>query len=114
MEPSNQASRISRSDGHLTPGIGILVEAWAAAWNAHDMPRAAALVAADVDFVTVAGRWLKGRDEFLRHHRDIHRRQMRDTTWQPSGTRCGGFTRTLPSLIWNGRSPVSATPMARH
>jgi uncharacterized protein (TIGR02246 family) len=85
MEPSNQASRISRSDGNLTPGIGILVETWAAAWNAHDMQSAAALVAADVDFVTVAGRWLKGRDEFLRHHRDIHRRQMRDTTWATLG-----------------------------
>jgi uncharacterized protein (TIGR02246 family) len=85
MEPSNQAGRISRSDGNPTPGIGVLVEAWAAAWNAHDMQRAAALVAADVDFVTVAGRWLKGRDEFLRHHRDIHRRQMRDTTWATLG-----------------------------
>ena len=85
MEPPNQASRTSRLDGTLTPRIGILVEAWAAAWNAHDMQRAAALVAADVDFVTVAGRWLKGRDEFLRHHRDIHRRQMRDTTWATLG-----------------------------
>jgi uncharacterized protein (TIGR02246 family) len=85
MEPPNQASWTSRFDGKLTPRIGILVEAWAAAWNAHDMQRAAALVAADVDFVTVAGRWLKGRDEFLRHHRDIHRRQMRDTTWATLG-----------------------------
>jgi len=85
MEPPNQASWTSRFDGKLTPRIGILVEAWAAAWNAHDMQRAAALVAADVDFVTVAGRWLKGRDEFLCHHRDIHRRQMRDTTWATLG-----------------------------
>src|SRR5258705_13410065 len=85
MEPSNQAGRISRSDGNPTPGIGVLVEAWAAAWNAHDMQRAAALVAADVDFVTVAGRRLKGRDEFLPPPPRIHRRQMRDTTGATPG-----------------------------
>jgi uncharacterized protein (TIGR02246 family) len=45
------------------------------------MRAAADLVDGDVDFVTVAGRWLRGRDEFLHHHRDIHARQMRETTW---------------------------------
>jgi len=45
------------------------------------MHAAAALVEPDVDFVTVAGRWLRGRDEFLRHHDEIHRLHMRETTW---------------------------------
>ncbi len=69
----------------MAPGIDALIEAWACAWNAHDMHAAAALVDADVDFVTVAGRWLRGRNEFLRHHQDIHQRHMRETTWATVG-----------------------------
>ena len=65
--------------------VDALVGAWAAAWNAHDMSAAAALVASDVDFVTVAGRWLRGRGEFSRHHRDIHLRHLRETTWSTLG-----------------------------
>jgi uncharacterized protein (TIGR02246 family) len=68
-----------------TPGIGRLVEAWTAAWNAHDMHAASTLLQDDADFVTVAGRWLKGRDEFLRHHLQIHRTHMRDTRWTTAG-----------------------------
>jgi uncharacterized protein (TIGR02246 family) len=62
-------------------GIDALVAAWTAAWNAHDMRAAAALVASDVEFVTVAGLWLRGRPEFHGHHERIHRGRMRDTTW---------------------------------
>src|SRR5262249_34544575 len=58
-----------------------VIDAWAEAWNAHDMEQARALVAADVDFVTVAGLWLKGVEEFLAHHRAIHRMQMRESEW---------------------------------
>jgi uncharacterized protein (TIGR02246 family) len=62
-----------------------LIEAWADAWNAHDMQRACGLVAADVDFVTVAGLWLKGGQEFLSHHREIHQMRMRDSRWTNLG-----------------------------
>jgi uncharacterized protein (TIGR02246 family) len=61
--------------------IESLVTAWTCTWNSHDMRAAAALVDVDVDFVTVAGRWLRGRDEFLDHHVRIHRLQMRETVW---------------------------------
>jgi uncharacterized protein (TIGR02246 family) len=46
------------------------------------MQCAAGLVDVDVDFVTVAGHWLRGRAEFLQHHQDIHRRHLRDSTWR--------------------------------
>jgi uncharacterized protein (TIGR02246 family) len=59
----------------------VLSDAWAAAWNAHDMEAAAGLVTADVEFVNVAGRWLRGRAEFLAYHRSIHAAQMRDSRW---------------------------------
>lgn len=61
--------------------VDSLVAAWTLAWNAHDMQAAATLLDMDVDFVTVAGRWLRGRREFLHHHEAIHGRQMRGTTW---------------------------------
>ena len=61
--------------------IESLVSAWTSTWNAHDMKAAAGLVDADVDFVTVAGRWLRGREEFLGHHEAIHRLHMRESTW---------------------------------
>jgi uncharacterized protein (TIGR02246 family) len=49
------------------------------------MQAAAALVDPGVEFVTVAGRWLRGRDEFLRHHEDIHRGHLEETTWTTVG-----------------------------
>ena len=45
---------------------------WQAAWNRHDMKALAALVTEDIDFITVAGLWLKGRKEFEEHHASIH------------------------------------------
>src|SRR5215208_5331513 len=53
-----------KQDG-VPPGIGPAIDAWARAWNAHDMKAAADLVDPNVDFVTVAGLWLRSRDEFL-------------------------------------------------
>jgi uncharacterized protein (TIGR02246 family) len=72
---------VLRGGGGPTAGIEGLIESWARSWNTHDMHGAAALVDADVDFVTVAGLWLRGRDEFLRHHDRIHRAHMRETAW---------------------------------
>ena len=71
----------SPSADPATAAAGVLAERWAEAWNAHDMEAAARLVTADVEFVTVAGRWLRGRGEFLAHHRQIHAMQMRDSRW---------------------------------
>jgi uncharacterized protein (TIGR02246 family) len=77
--------------GGTPPGIDAVIGAWAHAWNRHDMRAAAALTDPDVDFVTVAGLWLRNRDEFLRHHDEIHRTHMRETTW----TTLGHAVRTL-------------------
>ena len=61
--------------------IGRVICRWADAWNAHDPAALAELVDANVDFVTVAGRWLQGEQEFLDWHGEIHRRHMRDSCW---------------------------------
>lgn len=36
------------------------------------MDALAEVVAPDVDFVTVGGRWLKGRESFRKHHTELH------------------------------------------
>ena len=46
--------------------------AWRDAWNRHDMDALSDLVAEDVDFITVGGRWLKGREAFKLHHARVH------------------------------------------
>ena len=46
--------------------------AWQDAWNRHDMDALSDLVAEDVDFITVGGRWLKGREAFKQHHTRVH------------------------------------------
>lgn len=58
-----------------------LAQAWMDAWNAHDMDAAARLVTSEVEFVNVAGLWLRGREEFLELHRRIHATQMRGSRW---------------------------------
>jgi len=66
--------------------------AWQGAWNRHDADALAALVTTDVEFVTVAGLWLRGRPEFLAHHRLMHATQMRESFW----TNVGATHRMLP------------------
>jgi uncharacterized protein (TIGR02246 family) len=94
-----------------------LIEAWADAWNAHDMQRARGLVAADVDFVTVAGLWLKGGEEFLSHHREIHRMRMRESRWTNLGyeLRSVRDDLCLVHLEWTtaGDREPDGTPRAR-
>jgi uncharacterized protein (TIGR02246 family) len=58
-----------------------LATEWQDAWNRHDAGLLAHLVAGDVDFVTVAGRWLSGRTEFRDWHGLIHRAHLRESRW---------------------------------
>jgi uncharacterized protein (TIGR02246 family) len=67
------------SDPHAQ--IASIVAAWTQAWNAHDAAALAGLVAADVDFVNVAGRWLQGAEEFRQWHRMIHQTHLRRSIW---------------------------------
>src|SRR5258708_9577220 len=55
--------------------------AWADAWNQHDVDALARLVCPDVEFVNVAGVWLRGFGEFKQHHAKIHRFQMKQSAW---------------------------------
>jgi hypothetical protein len=51
-----------------TDAVKKAVNAFAEAWNRHDMPAFWALFAPDADFVNVAGPFWRGREEIQRRH----------------------------------------------
>jgi uncharacterized protein (TIGR02246 family) len=50
--------------------VSATVNTWVKDWNAHDAKAIGKMLAPDVDFVLVNGRWLKGRSEFVQVHGD--------------------------------------------
>lgn len=56
-----------------------LAAGWERAWNAHDMKALAALVAEDVDLITVSGTRLRSRKEFEEDHAKSHRTVLRES-----------------------------------
>jgi uncharacterized protein (TIGR02246 family) len=50
-----------------------------AAWNRHDIKALGALLTEDVDFITVAGQWLRDRAEFETFHADLHKMVFKDS-----------------------------------
>ncbi|HEX4945771.1 MAG TPA: SgcJ/EcaC family oxidoreductase [Blastocatellia bacterium] len=61
--------------------IEAIAASFQAAWNRHDMEALAALVAEDVDYVTVVGarEWEKGRKEFKDRHAKVHQTMFRNS-----------------------------------
>jgi uncharacterized protein (TIGR02246 family) len=61
--------------------IEAIAAGFQAAWNRHDMEALAALVAEDVDYVTVVGArdWEKGRQEFKHRHAEVHQTMFKDS-----------------------------------
>jgi len=57
------------------------------AWNRHDMKALAALVAEDVDFITVGGTWLKSRKDFEEHHAKLHGMPFKESVWTTKSTK---------------------------
>jgi uncharacterized protein (TIGR02246 family) len=53
---------------------------WESAWNTHDMRLLASLVTPGIDFVTVMGGWLGGRETFQKYHAAIHATQFKNAT----------------------------------
>jgi uncharacterized protein (TIGR02246 family) len=65
-----------------------LATRWQNAWNRHDADELTALLAEDVDFVTVLGPqgWMKGRPEFHRAHAAMHQTLFTDSVWSTKET----------------------------
>lgn len=54
---------------------------WEKYWNTHDMDSMGTLLTDDVDFVNVAGQWLKGKKETIETHRERHKVVFRESIW---------------------------------
>lgn len=71
----------TKADAAGRKPIEALAASFQAAWNRHDMEALAALVAEDVDYVTVVGarEWEKGRKEFKDRHAEVHQTMFKDS-----------------------------------
>ena len=58
-----------------------LVHQWDRYWNAHDMDSMGTLLREDVDFVNVAGQWMKGKKETVAVHKERHEIVFRNSTF---------------------------------
>ncbi len=52
---------------------------WQDTWNRHDMKALAALLAEDVDLITVGGNWLKSQKEFEENHAKSHEMMFKES-----------------------------------
>lgn len=70
------------TEGKDFEAIKHIEQDWQEAWNRHDMKALAVSMAEDVDFITVAGTWLKGRTAFEQHHAARHAMQFKESVWE--------------------------------
>jgi len=63
------SSTYSKSDQTKLQDLSIK---WEHFWNVHDMDSMGTMLNANVDFVNVAGIWLKGKTETIRDHKEKH------------------------------------------
>jgi uncharacterized protein (TIGR02246 family) len=106
-----EVAGLARDAGSQTAS---LIASWEEAWNAHDVEALAVLVAPDVEFVNVAGRWLRGRKEFFAWHRMIHEAHLCASTWTTTQSRARALRPDLilVHLEWtiNGERGTDGTP----
>jgi uncharacterized protein (TIGR02246 family) len=69
-----------------TEAIKNIALKWQDDWNRHDMKALPALVAEDVDFITVGGVWQKNRKEFEEYHAKGHAMQFKESVWTTKNT----------------------------
>lgn len=64
-----------------------LVTRWEKYWNNHNMDSMGALLRDDVDFVNVAGQWLKGKSEAVAVHKERHMVVFKTSIWKTDSVR---------------------------
>jgi len=102
---------ISSQDEEAIRSLG---KTWEIAWNTHDMRLLASLVTPGVDFVTVMGGWLSGRETFQKYHAGIHATQFKNATQRLHGMTIRPLTRDICVVHMNwtnaGDTDVDGTP----
>jgi hypothetical protein len=66
--------------------VRAMPRAFCEAWAKHDGHQLAAIMAEDVDFVTVGGAWFHGRADFEKYHTRLLAGRFRDSTNTPLET----------------------------
>ena len=64
-----------------TNALNSLAVKWEKYWNTHDMDSMGTLLTDDVDFVNVAGQWLKGKKETVETHKERHDIVFKESIW---------------------------------
>jgi uncharacterized protein (TIGR02246 family) len=84
---SRSASSLPRPDPSADKKAIHDVEArWQDGWNRHDISALAELFTEDADFVTVIGKWCKGKKEFYDYHVRLHEVMFKDSIWKTTDT----------------------------
>jgi uncharacterized protein (TIGR02246 family) len=78
-------------------------QAFAAAWAKHDGQQLSRIMAEDVDFVDVAGDWLRGRQDFALYHSRLLSLRFRDAVVTPLETSVRFLRPDLAVLHWSWR-----------
>ncbi len=68
---------------------------WQSAWNRHDISALADLFTEDADFITVIGKWCKGKKEFYDYHVRLHRVMFKDSIWKTNDTQIRFLSATV-------------------
>ncbi|MEJ7693019.1 SgcJ/EcaC family oxidoreductase [Daejeonella sp.] len=61
--------------------LRLLPATWERYWNTHNMDSMGTMLRKDVDFVTVAGTWLKGKAEAVKDHKQKHQTMFKSSVW---------------------------------
>jgi len=77
--------------------------AFAAAWAKHDGVQLSKIMSEDVDFVDVAGEWLRGRPDFAKYHSRLLSARFKDSTLTPLTTSVRFLRPDLAVLHWSWR-----------
>jgi uncharacterized protein (TIGR02246 family) len=77
--------------------------AFAAAWAKHDGQQLARIMSEDVDFVDVAGDWLRGRADFALYHSRLLSARFRDSTLTPLKVSVRFLRPDVAALHWSWR-----------
>jgi uncharacterized protein (TIGR02246 family) len=85
-------------------------QAFAAAWNRHDGQQLANVISEDVDFVDVAGDWLRGRSDFALYHSRLLSVRFRDSTLTPLASSVRFLRPDLAVLHWSWRIDGDRNP----
>jgi uncharacterized protein (TIGR02246 family) len=65
-----------------TNALNNLALQWEKYWNTHDMDSMGTLLTEDVDFVNVAGQWLKGKRQTVTTHKERHNIVFKESIWK--------------------------------